>query len=125
MYDYRSLLRAYHLRRISHHKDMPDTKNIGHVADTKKREGHNRVPLFFVYVSLLSVEKIALRVGWLVDFFVSLVATHFADSVLQHSVLLEEVVHRFLALCVVVHRSLEVEAEETLCATAACTCSKV
>ena len=43
----------------------------------------------------------------LVNLFVSPVASHFADGVLQHGVLLIEVVDGFLALGVVVHRRLE------------------
>ena len=64
-------------------------------------------------------------VGGLVNLLVSLVAAHFADGVLQHGVLLEEVVDRFLALGVVVHRGLEEEGEETLDAAAAGTGSEV
>lgn len=55
----------------------------------------------------------------LVDFFVSFVAAHFADGVLEHDVLLEEVVDSFFALGVVVHRALEEEAQEALDAEAA------
>ena len=61
----------------------------------------------------------------LIYFLISLIASHFADSILQHGVLLEEVVDRFLALGVVVHRSLEEEREETLDTTTACTGSEV
>ena len=61
----------------------------------------------------------------LVNLFVSLVASHFADGVLQHGVLLVEVVDGFLALGVVVHRRLEEEAEEALCAVASGTCCEV
>ena len=68
---------------------------------------------------------IAYSLKILVDFFVSLVATHLADSILQHSVLLIEVVYRLLALSVVVHRSLEEEAQEALYAVASGTSSEV
>ena len=50
----------------------------------------------------------------LVDFFVSFVATHFAQSVLEHYILLEQVVNRHFVLSVVVHRALEEEAQEAL-----------
>lgn len=55
----------------------------------------------------------------LVDFFVSFVAAHFADGVLEHNVLLEQVVDSLFALGVVVHRALEEEAQEALDAEAA------
>lgn len=45
----------------------------------------------------------------LIEFFVSLVTTHFANCVLEHGVLLIEVVYRNLVLCVVVHRRLQEE----------------
>ena len=63
-----------------------------------------------------------------VNHFVSLVSTHFADSVLQHYILLEEVVYRHFVLGVVVHRALEEEAQEALdavTAVAGCTDNKV
>ena len=50
----------------------------------------------------------------LVDFFVSFVATHFAQSVLEHYILLEQVVNRYFVLSIVVHRALEEEAQEAL-----------
>ena len=50
----------------------------------------------------------------LVDFLVSLIAAHLADGVLEHYILLEEVVDGNFTLGVVVHRALEEEAEETL-----------
>ena len=55
----------------------------------------------------------------LVNQFVGFVATHFADGVLQHDVLLEEVVDGHFVLRVVVHRALEVETQEALDAVAA------
>ena len=61
----------------------------------------------------------------LVDFFVCFVAAHFADCVLEHGVLLEEVVDGHFAFGVVVHRALEEEAQEALYAVTACTCGKV
>ena len=61
----------------------------------------------------------------LIDFFVSLVATHFADSIFQHYILLEEMVDGHFVLCIVVHRALEEEAEEALSAVATCTRSEV
>ena len=64
-------------------------------------------------------------VDGLVDFFVSLVAAHLADGVLEHDVLLEEVVYGHLVDGVVVLRALEEEAEEALCAPASGTCGQV
>ena len=61
----------------------------------------------------------------LVDLLVSLVATHLAEGVLQHHILLEEVVDRYLTLCIVVHRALQEEAQETLCAPTTRTCGQV
>jgi len=61
----------------------------------------------------------------LVDCFVSFVATHFAESVLQHNVLLEEVVNGNFVLGVVVHRALEEEAQEALDTEAAGASSEV
>ena len=55
----------------------------------------------------------------LVDKFVGFVTTHFADSVFQHYVLLEEVVYGYFVFGVVVHRALEEEAQEALDAVAA------
>ena len=49
-----------------------------------------------------------------IDFFVSLITTHLTDSVLQHNILLEQVVHRNFTLCVVMHRALQEEAQEAL-----------
>ena len=56
--------------------------------------------------------------GGLVDFFVSLVATHLANGILEHGVLLIEVIDSLLVLRVVVHRRLEEEAQEALNAIA-------
>ena len=50
----------------------------------------------------------------LVDGFVGFVTAHFAESVFEHYVLLEEVVDGHFVLSVVVHRALEEEAEEAL-----------
>ena len=61
----------------------------------------------------------------LIDFFVSLVTAHFADSILQDDILLEEMVDRHLALSIVMHRALQEEAEEALRTIATLTCSKV
>ena len=61
----------------------------------------------------------------LVDSLVSLVAAHLADGVLEHDILLEEVVHWHLTLGVVVHRALEEEAEEALYAVTAGTGGEV
>ena len=60
-----------------------------------------------------------------IDLFVSLVAAHLTDGVLEHDVLLEEVVDGHLALGEVVHGALEEEAEEALDAVTACTCCEV
>ncbi len=54
-----------------------------------------------------------------VDLFVSLITTHLADGVLEHGVLLEEVVDGHFTLGVVVHGALEEEAQEALDAVAA------
>ena len=55
----------------------------------------------------------------LIDFLVNLVAAHLADGILQHGVLLIEVVYGFLALGVIVHGRLEEETQEALYAVAA------
>lgn len=44
-----------------------------------------------------------------IDFLVSLIAAHLADGVLEHYVLLEEMVDGHLILCIVVLRTLEEE----------------
>ena len=51
---------------------------------------------------------VCLRFFWSksIDFLVSLVTAHLADSILEHHVLLEKVVYRHLTLSVVVHRAL-------------------
>ena len=61
----------------------------------------------------------------LVDFFISLVSSHLTNSVFQHCVLLIEMVDSLFSLSVVVHRSLEEEAEEALYAVASCPSSEV
>ena len=61
----------------------------------------------------------------LIDGLVSGIAAHFADGVLKHHVLLEEVVDGHLALCVVMHRALEEEAQEALYAMASGACCEV
>ena len=63
--------------------------------------------------------------GILIDFLISLITAHFAESVLEHYVLLEQVVYRHLALSVVVHRALEEEAQEALSAVATLAGSEV
>ena len=60
-----------------------------------------------------------------VDFLVCLITAHLADGVLEHHVLLEEVVNGNLVLSVVVHRALEEEAQEALSAIAAGATSQV
>ena len=60
-----------------------------------------------------------------VDLFVGLVTAHFADSVLEHHILLEEVVYGHLVFGVVVHGALEEEAQEALYAISAGTGRKV
>lgn len=60
-----------------------------------------------------------------VYFLVSLVATHLANGILKHGILLIEVVYGLLALCIVVHRTLEEEAQEALYSVTSCTCCKV
>lgn len=66
-----------------------------------------------------------IRFCGLIYFFVSLVTAHLADGVLEHNILFEEVVYGYLVNCVVVLRALEEEAQEALCAVAACTLCKV
>ena len=61
----------------------------------------------------------------LIDFFVSFVATHFADSVFEHHVLLEEVVYGHLVVEVVVLRALQEEAQEALSAPTSCAVCEV
>ena len=60
-----------------------------------------------------------------IDSLVSRIAAHFAYSVFEHYILLEEVVDRHFVLGVVVHRALEEEAEEALYAIAAGASGKV
>lgn len=61
----------------------------------------------------------------LVYFLICLIATHFANGILQHDVLLEEVIYRNFVLCIVVHRALEEETQEALCTITALACCKV
>ncbi len=61
----------------------------------------------------------------LVDELVCFVTSHFANRVLKHDILLEEVVDRNFVLGVVVHRALEEEAQEVLDAITATTCGEV
>ena len=61
----------------------------------------------------------------LVYFLICLIAAHLTNGVLEHNVLVEEVVDSFLALSVIVHRALEEEAQEALYAIASGTCGKV
>ncbi len=61
----------------------------------------------------------------LINLLVSLVAAHLADGILEHHILLEEVVDGHLIFSVVMLRALEEEAQEALCAVAACTLGKV
>ena len=51
-----------------------------------------------------------------VDLLVGFVTAHLADGVLEHGVLLEKMVDRHLSLSIVMHRTLEEETEEALCA---------
>ncbi len=53
-----------------------------------------------------------------VNCFIGRVASHFTDSVFEHHILLEKMVYRNLVLCVVMHRALEIEAQEALYAIA-------
>ena len=61
----------------------------------------------------------------LINFFVGLITAHFTQCVFQHYILLEQVVYRYFAFCVVVHRALEEEAQEALCAVASGACRKI
>lgn len=61
----------------------------------------------------------------LVDFLVSLVATHFTDCIFEHDILLEEVVDGHFTLRIVVHRALEEEAQEALRAITSLASSEV
>ena len=62
---------------------------------------------------------------YLVNLLITLVTSQLANFVLKHGVLLIEVVYRFFALCIIVHRRFEEEAEEALYAIFASTGSKV
>lgn len=73
----------------------------------------------------ISLMRVWDKRSYLIYFLVSLVTAHLTDGVLEHSVLLKEVVDSFLALSVVVHRALEEEAQETLDAIATGTVSQV
>ena len=61
----------------------------------------------------------------LINLLVSRVSTHLTHEILQHHILLEQVVDGDFFLGVVVHRALEEEAQETLRAPAASTVSQV
>ena len=61
----------------------------------------------------------------LVHLFVSGITAHLADGVLQHDILLEQVVNGNLVLGVIMHRALEEEAQEALSAPAASTACEV
>mgnify|MGYP001125850602 CR=1 FL=1 len=50
----------------------------------------------------------------LVYFFVSFIASHLAQSILQHDILLEQMIYRNFTLCIIMHRALQEEAQETL-----------
>ncbi len=50
----------------------------------------------------------------LIDFLVSLIAAHLTDGVLEHYILLEQVVNGYLVLSIVMHRALKEEAQESL-----------
>ena len=58
----------------------------------------------------------------LIDFFVSFITAHFPKGILQHHILLEEMIDRNFMLCIVVHRTLEEETQETLDAVTSGTC---
>lgn len=60
---------------------------------------------------------------FLVDFLVGFVSSHFANSVFKDNILLEEVVNGYFTFSVVVHWTLEEEAEEALSAPTTCTSS--
>ena len=49
-----------------------------------------------------------------VNKFVSLITAHFTDCVLEHYILLEQVIDGYFVLCVVMHRALQEETEESL-----------
>ncbi len=71
------------------------------------------------------IRFVCMTCSCLVNEFVGLVAAHFTDGVLEHCVLLEEVVYRHFVYSVVVHRALEEEAQEALCAVATVACCEV
>ena len=89
-----------------------------------KKERAKKIPIKNRNLSL-SGKRGVLLIKKLVNFLVSLVTAHLADGVLQHRVLLVEVVHSLLALGVVVHWRLEEEAQEALGAVTASTGCKV
>ena len=71
------------------------------------------------------IRFVCMTCSCLVYEFVGLVAAHFTDGVLEHCVLLEEVVYGHFVYSVVVHRALEEEAQEALYAVAAVAGGKV
>ncbi len=78
-----------------------------------------------LYVFHRSIYTLRQCIGLSIDFFVSLIAAHLADSVFKHYILLEQVVHRNLVYRIVVLRALQEEAQEALCTITACTGSQV
>ena len=90
-----------------------------------KKERAQKIPIKNRNLSLSGKRGSITNKKKLVDFLISLVTAHLADGVLQHRVLLVEVVHSLLALGVVVHWRLEEEAQEALGAVTASTRCKV
>ena len=62
------------------------------------------------------MSELTFKAWSLIHLLVWLVSAHFANSILEHCVLLEEVVHRHFTLGVIVHWTLQIEAQEVLIA---------
>lgn len=76
--------------------------NIPATLETNNKNDGSQAMATVTYSRILQI--------YLIDFLVSLIATHLADSVLEHHILLEQVINGNLILCVIVHRALEEEA---------------
>lgn len=75
-----------------------------------------RIASYF-YINVIRLKSI--------DKLVGLIAAHLTDGILEHDVLVEKIVDRLFSLCVVVHRTLEEETQETLDAVTTGTVSQV
>lgn len=75
-----------------------------------------RIASYF-YINVIRLKSI--------DKLVWLIAAHLTDGILEHDVLVEKIVDRLFSLCVVVHRTLEEEAQEPLYTIAPGTCGEI